>query len=73
MVNISKSIFADEDVSSQILGLLRGVGRYIVFIIPYISLWGHAKTAISLAKQRGISIIFLVRADKDIVGGPDVK
>ena len=66
-------VFNDEEVSSRILSIIDDAKESVVFVTPYIRLWEHVKDALKLATKRGVKVTFLVRADPEVVGGPDVK
>lgn len=72
MANTEKAIFVDEEVSHHVLNIINQAKKAVVFVTPYLDLWGHAQNAVLLAIKRHVDITFIVRADPEVIQSEDV-
>ena len=68
----SKALFVDEAVGQELVALVSDAKEYVVFVSPYIQLWGHMRNAIQLATKRKVDIRFVVRSDEEVVDSDDM-
>lgn len=66
-------LFIDEAVGQQLVGLVESAKINVMFVSPYLKLWGHLKNAIELAAKRGIDVNFLVRDEEEVTDSEDVR
>jgi phosphatidylserine/phosphatidylglycerophosphate/cardiolipin synthase-like enzyme len=60
-----KSVYLDDEVLTQIQGIVTNASRWVVFVTPYVGLWVHLKNAMEEAVSRGVTISFVVRAGEE--------
>ncbi|MSQ13007.1 MAG: hypothetical protein EXR47_02470 [Dehalococcoidia bacterium] len=60
-----QSVFVDQDVVGQILGVIDGAKQYVVIVSPYLDMWQHAQNAIGRAVKRGVDVRMFLRNDRD--------
>ena len=60
----NESVFLDDEVQTQILEIVKKASKSIMFVSPYIDLWGHLKNEMENARDRGVVITFVVRAEE---------
>lgn len=46
----------DDEIDSAILGVIRGAKEYLYIVTPFITMWGHVKDELLLAKQKGVRV-----------------
>jgi sugar-specific transcriptional regulator TrmB len=51
-----QSVFVDQEVVAQILGVIDQAKQNVVLVSPYLDLWQHAKNAIDRAIKRGVAV-----------------
>ena len=73
MVQASKAVFLDADVTPKVLSVITEAQKFVVFVTPYLDLWRHVEIAIEQAVKRGIDARFIVRADPKVTEGKDVE
>lgn len=73
MAELQKMVYVDEEVTPQVLSVIRNAQKYIIIVTPYIDLWGHAIEALVLAKKKGVDITVVVRLEPDIETNESVK
>jgi DNA-directed RNA polymerase subunit RPC12/RpoP len=60
----SPRVFTDDTVSTAILDVIREARQYVVLVLPYNDFWDHLKNDLIFAKQRGIRITAVYRAEE---------
>ena len=73
MAELQKTVYVDEEVTPQILSVIRNAQKYIIIVTPYIDLWGHAIEALVLATKKGVNITVVVRLEPGIETNESVK
>jgi phosphatidylserine/phosphatidylglycerophosphate/cardiolipin synthase-like enzyme len=63
MADLQKSVFVDDEVSSQVINIVQGAKQYVICVTPYLELWRHARTALELAAKRGVKVTVIVRKE----------
>jgi phosphatidylserine/phosphatidylglycerophosphate/cardiolipin synthase-like enzyme len=63
MNDSQKTVFVDEEVASRILDIVQEAQQYVIITTPYLKLWRHAQTALSLAVRRDIKVTVIVRSE----------
>ncbi|MEX2374240.1 MAG: phospholipase D-like domain-containing protein [Dehalococcoidia bacterium] len=58
------TILADDEVSPEILRVIREANKYVTLVSPYNKFWGHLKLAIQAAIQRGVQLTVVCREDE---------
>src|ERR1700730_7402271 len=56
-----ESVFFDDEVERQFLKLVRSAKRHVTFVAPFVTLWDDLKAALLDAKDRKISVTFLLK------------
>ncbi|MBI4297742.1 MAG: hypothetical protein HY676_04345 [Chloroflexi bacterium] len=69
----SVGIYTDEEISVQLLAIVRAAQEYIVLVTPYIGLWKHVEDALELALKRGIKITVILRVPDDKLKDKAIK
>ncbi|MBI4289292.1 MAG: hypothetical protein HY671_12810 [Chloroflexi bacterium] len=62
----------DDEVTPQVLAIIKEAKKYAVIVTPYVDLWGHAEDAIRLAVKNGVKVVAIVRGDPEVIDSPGV-
>ena len=62
----------DDEVASQVLGIVREARKNVIIVTPYLKLWVHAKEAIALAVKRRVDVAVITRLEPGILESEDV-
>lgn len=73
MAELQKMVYVDDEVTPQVLSVIRNAQKYIIIVTPYIDLWLHPIEALVLAKKKGVNITVVVRLEPDIETNESVK
>lgn len=57
-------IISNYQISPAILDMIKGAGKSLVLISPYIQLWGHLESEITSVRKRGVEVKLYFRSDK---------
>lgn len=68
----SKTVLVDDEVTSKVLGIIRGAKTSLVVVTPFVELWGHAEDALKLAVKKGVQVKALVRDEEKVTSGEGV-
>ena len=67
-----KTVFLDGEITQRVENILEEARQRVIFVTPYLRLWGHLKTNIEQAVKKGVDVRFLIRQDRDQVRAEDV-
>ena len=57
--------YVDDQVTSCVLDVIRDAEEFVYLISPYLTPWGHFRTAVELAARKSVPITVFVRKDPD--------
>lgn len=57
--------FADDQVPTRVLSLIREAEEYVLLVSPYVKPWGHLRQALELAAKKPVTVTAVVRKDPD--------
>ena len=60
-IDDGKTVFTDDEVSAQVLQIIKDAKNQITFVTPFITLWIHLKSEILDAMRRKVQVIFFIR------------
>ena len=68
---MESKVHFDEQISAAICSVLRTASQQVTLVSPWIKLWGHARSAIKEAIERGVRVQCLVRGGEKNPANPD--
>ncbi len=73
MTSTEKVFLKDGEVALAIESLVEDARKWVLFVSPYLKLWGHIRNAIELAGKRNLDMTFVIRSDIDEKALSDIQ
>ncbi|MBI2936561.1 MAG: hypothetical protein HYY31_07145 [Chloroflexi bacterium] len=67
-----KSVFVNDEVAVQVRDIIQEARRSVILVTPYLELWRHVKTALSVAVKGGIKVTVVLRDKPEVINSQDV-